>query len=476
MKGPVFGVLAGTLLVACAVGPDYKRPGVEAPGEWRIDYPKAAEVANTAWWQQFGDPALNQLIETALRENLDVQAASARVDQFLGVLSTTRSQFFPQFGYSGDVSRNRASQAGPTPLAPGVNPNYSLYQGSLNAAWQIDLFGRVRRQSEAAQAQVYASEQGRRGVILSIVTTAATSYIALRALDRQLEIARTTARNYADTKDLFQLRFKGGVVSEVELAQIESQYQLALATIPSLEQQIAAQENLISVLLGRNPGAIPRGKSIDELVPPAIPAGLPSELLERRPDILQAEQNLVAVNANIGVAKSLYFPTISITGLFGSLSTAAGDFLTGPARTWSVGAGLAGPIFTFGAIGGQVQTAEAAQQEATLFYRQTILNAFRETSDALIGSQKKREESEAQARRVLALRDYARLSRLRFDNGVVSYIEVLFAENDLFSAELTAVNTQAERYTQLINVYKAMGGGWVDAADAVALPQKADGK
>jgi multidrug efflux system outer membrane protein len=449
-------IAAGALLTACAVGPDYQRPKVESPGEWRIDYPKAAEVANTRWWQQFGDPALDQLVETALRENLDVQAASARVDQFLGVLSTTRSQFFPQFGYSGDASRNRASQVGPTPIS-GTNPNYSLYQGSLNAAWQIDLFGRVRRQSEAAQAQVYASEQGRRGVILSIVTTTATNYVVLRSLDRQLEIAQSSARNYADTKELFQLRFKGGVVSEVELAQIESQYQLALATIPSLEQQIAAQENLISVLLGRNPGAIPRGKSIDELVPPAIPAGLPSELLERRPDILQAEQNLVAVNANIGVAKSLYFPSISITGLFGSLSTAAGDF-TGPARPGPSGQ-VRWAIFTFGAISGQVQTAEAAQVEAMLFYRSTILNAFRETSDALIGSQKKLEEAEAQARRVRALRDYARLARLRFDNGASSYIEVLFAENDLFSAELTSVSTQAERYTQLINVYKAMGGG-----------------
>jgi outer membrane protein, multidrug efflux system len=472
VRGSLPGLAAGVLLSACAVGPDYQRPKIDAPAEWRIEYPKAAEVANTAWWRQFGDPALDQLIETALRENLDVQAASARVDQFLGALSTTRSQFFPQLGYSGDVSRNRASQVGPTPLVPGTNPNYSLYQGSLNAAWQIDLFGRVRRQSEAAQAQVYASEQGRRGVILSIVTTTATNYIVLRSLDRQLDIARSSARNYADTRELFQLRLKGGVVSEVELAQIESQYQLALATIPSLEQQIAAQENLISVLLGRNPGAIPRGKSIDELVPPAIPAGLPSELLERRPDILQAEQNLVAVNANIGVAKSLYFPSISITGLFGAMSTAAGDFLTGPARTWSVGASLAGPIFTFGAISGQVQTAEAAQQEAMLFYRSTILNAFRETGDALIGSQKKREEAEAQARRVRALRDYARLARLRFDNGASSYIEVLFAENDLFSAELTAVSTQAERYTQLVNVYKAMGGGWVEMADAIALPPK----
>jgi outer membrane protein, multidrug efflux system len=465
-------VAAGALLSACAVGPDYKRPEIESPGQWRIDYPKAAEVANTKWWEQFGDPALNQLVETALQENLDLQAAAARVDQFLGALTTTRSQFFPQFGYAGEASRNRASQVGPTPIPAGLNPEYSLYQANLNASWQIDLFGRVRRQSEAVQAQVYASEQGRRGVILSLVTSAANSYIVLRSLDRELEIARATAKNYADTKQLFQARFTGGVVSEVELSQIESQYQTALAAIPSFEQQIAAQENLISVLLGRNPGAIPRGKSIDELVAPGIPAGLPSELLERRPDVLQAEQNLVAVNANIGVAKSLYFPTISITGLFGSVSTATGDFLTGPARAWSIGANIAGPIFTFGAISGQVRTAEAAQQEATLFYRSTILNAFRETNDALVGSQKKLEESQAQGRRVKALRDYARLSRLRFDNGAASYIEVLYAENELFNAELVAVSTLADRYTQLINVYKAMGGGWVDLSDPMASAEK----
>jgi multidrug efflux system outer membrane protein len=365
---------------------------------------------------------------------------------------------------------------GPTPLAPGVDPTYSLYQGGLTAFWQIDLFGRVRRQSESVQAQVFASEQGRRGVILSLVASVATSYINLRALDRELEIARATARNYGDTLQLFQLRFQGGVVSQVEITQIESQYQQALATIPSIELQVAAQENLISVLLGRNPGAIPRGKSIDELASPAIPADLPSGLLARRPDILQAEQNLVSANANIGVAKSLYFPTISITGLFGSVSTAASDFLTGPARTWTAAADLAGPIFTFGAIGGQVQTAEAAKLEAEFFYRRAILTAFRETNDALTGSQKKRQEAEAQAKRVVALREYARLSRMRFDNGVASYIEVLYAENELFSAELVAVNVQAERYAQLIAVYQSMGGGWVDAADSIAMPQKGDGK
>ena len=472
MRNAALCVAAGALLSACAVGPDYQRPEIESPKDWRIEYPKAAEVANTKWWEQFQDPALSQLVETALKGNLDIQAGAARVDQFLGALTTTRSQFFPQFGYAGGASRNRASQAGVTPLPPGVDPTYSLYQANLNATWQIDLFGRVRRQSEGVQAQVYASEQGRRGVILSVVTSVATSYIVLRGLDRELEIARATAQNYADTKQLFQLRFAGGVVSEVELSQIESQYQTALAAIPSLEQQVAAQEGLIAVLLGRNPEPIPRGKSIDELVAPAIPAGLPSELLERRPDILQAEQNLITANANIGVAKSLYFPSISLTGLFGSVSTTTGEFLKGPSKTWSVAADLAGPIFTFGAIGGQVRSAEAAQREATLSYQSAILNAFRETNDALIGAQKKFEEAQAQTRRVRALRDYARLARLRFDNGTASYIEVLYAENELFSAELAAVGTLADRYTQLVNVYKAMGGGWVDMSDPLAASKK----
>jgi multidrug efflux system outer membrane protein len=474
MRRFVLSAVAAALVSGCAVGPDYERPAISSPDNWRIDVPQAVDVANAKWWGEFGDPALDALIEAALRENKDVRIAAARVDQFIGQLTTTRSQFYPQVGYGLDASRNRSSSVGVPPLAPGTDPYYSLYQGSLGAQWQLDLFGRVRRQSEAAQAQVYASEQGRRGVILSLVTSVATSYIVLRALDRQLEIARATADNYAGTQHIFELRFKGGVVSQVEVAQVESQYQSALAAIPSLEQQIAAQENLISVLLGRNPGPIPRGKSIDQLVPPAIPGELPSTLLERRPDIVQAEQALVAANANIGIARSLYFPTFSLTGLFGSISTAFGDFLTGPAAAWSVATGAAGPIFTFGAIEGQVQTAEALQREALANYQLVILDAFRETNDALVGAQKKREEADAQARRVAALREYARLSRAKFDNGYASYLEVLYAENELFGAELTAVRTQAERYTQVVNVYKAVGGGWVDEADRLA-PQPTNG-
>jgi multidrug efflux system outer membrane protein len=460
--------LFAVALCACAVGPDYERPVTEVPAQWRIDFTKAADVANTKWWGEFGDPVLNELIEAALRENRDVRAAAARVDQFIGALATTRSQFYPQVGYSADVSRNRSSRVGQPPVPAGSDPYYTLYQAALSAQWQIDLFGRIRRQSESVQAQVLASEQGRRGVVLTLVTSVAASYIGLRALDRQLDISVATARNYADTARIFDLRFKGGVVSEVELKQVESQYQQALAAIPALEQQIAAQENLISLLLGRNPGPILRGRTLDELAAPGIPADLPSSLLERRPDILQAEQNLVAANANIGAAKALYFPALSLTGLLGSVSTAFGDFLTGPATAWTVAATLTGPIFTFGAIEGQVQTAEGGQREALAFYQQTILNAFRETNDALVGTVKKREESEAQARRVVALREYARLSRLRFDNGYAGYLEVLYAENELFSAELAAVRSQAERYTQIVNVYQAVGGGWVDEADKLA--------
>ena len=465
MRGSAFATLVAVLVGGCTVGPDYVRPGVTSPDQWRIDYAQAADVANTKWWEQFGDPALNQLIDAALRENRDLLIAAARVDQFIGQLVTTRSQFYPQLSYSADASRNRSSRVGQPPLGPGADPYYTLYQGSLGAAWQIDLFGRIRRQSESAQAQVYASEQGRRGVVLTLVTSVASTYIGLRALDRQLEISHATANNYADTQRIFDLRFKGGVVSLVEVAQVDSQYQQALAAIPALEQQIAAQENLISILLGRNPGPIPRGKTIDELIAPGIPGELPSTLLERRPDILQAEQTLVAANANIGAAKALYFPNLSLTGLLGSVSTAFGDFLTGPATAWTIAATLSGPIFTFGQIEGQVQSAEAFERESVANYQQVILNAFRETNDALVGTVKKREESEAQVRRVAALREFARLSRLRWDGGYASFLEVLYAENELFAAELNAVRSQADRYVQIVNVYKAVGGGWVDEAD-----------
>ncbi|HKU86710.1 MAG TPA: efflux transporter outer membrane subunit [Casimicrobiaceae bacterium] len=457
--------IVAALAAACTAGPDYVKPVVEPPPAWRIDYPQAADIANTRWWEQFDDPVLNELVESALRDNRDLVIAAARVDAFIGQLVTTRSQYYPQANYSVNASRNRTTAVGTSPLPPGADPYYSLYQGALGAAWQIDLFGRVRRQSEAAQARVYATEQGRRGVVLSVVTSVAASYINLRALDRQLEISRRTADNYANTLRIFRMRHDGGVVSRLEVEQVQSQYQQALAAIPSLEQRIAAQENLIAVLQGRNPYRIPRGRSIDDLALPGIPADLPSSLLARRPDILQAEQDLVAANADIGAARALYYPQLSLTGSFGSISAAFTNFLTGPSIAWSAVAGLAGPLFTAGAIAGQVASAEAVSAGTLAAYQQTVLNAFRETNDALTGTIRKRQESAAQLQRVTSLREYARLSRIKFNNGYASYLEVLYAENELFAAELASVQSYADSYSQLVEVYKAMGGGWIDLAD-----------
>jgi multidrug efflux system outer membrane protein len=469
MKTFALAALAAVSVVVagCTVGPNYVRPEVQAPAAWRIDYPKAADVANTRWWEQFGDPVLDELIESALRGNLDVRVAAARVDQFIGTLGSAQSQAYPQLAYSGGASRSRASRVGQPPIPEPADPYFSLYQAALGATWQVDLFGRVRRLSEAAQAQVYASEQAQRGVVLTLVTGVATSYFALRGLDRQREIAMATAGNFGETARIFDLRFKSGIVSKTEVSQVRSQYQQALASIPVIEQQIAAVEGRISVLLGRDPGPIPRGKTIDELAAPLIPADLPSALLERRPDILAAEQNLVAANASIGAARALYYPTISLTGAFGSTSTAAGSFLTGPATGWQAAAGVVGPIFTFGAIQGQVQSAEAQKTQAELVYQSAILNAFRDTNDALIGTQKTIEGVGFQRERVVQLREFARLSRLKFESGLIGYLEVLVADTELFAAELTLASLTTDRYTQVVNVYQAMGGGWVDIADSM---------
>ncbi|MBN8507764.1 MAG: efflux transporter outer membrane subunit [Burkholderiales bacterium] len=456
------------LFSACTVGPNYVRPTVPAPDSWRIDYPKAADVANLKWWEQFGDPVLNQLVETALRDNRDLRVAAARVDQFIGALTATGSQLYPQIGYGAEASRARTSEVGFPPLSPALSPYFSLYNVSLGAAWQVDLFGRVRRQTEAAQAQVYASEQGQRGVVLTLVAGVATSYIVLRSLDRQLEIAHRTADNFTGTLRIFEARFRAGLVGKSDVMQIRSQLQQARAAIPQFEQAIATQENLISILLGRNPGPIPRGRTIDELAAPPIPGDLPTAVLQRRPDILAAEQNLVAANANIGAARALYYPNLSLNAALATTAATTGALFSGPAAAGLIAAGLSGPIFTFGAIEGQVAGAEAAERQALAAYEQVVLNALRETNDALSGSVKRERELAEQRQRVEALREFARLSRLRFDRGVIGYLEVLVAENELFAAEIASVSLQSARYAQLINVYQAMGGGWVDIAAASA--------
>ena len=474
MRGAIVALAA--LLSSCTVGPDYGRPPVETPAAYRFSQATAQAVADTGWWQAFDDPVLSSLVDEALRNNLDVQIAAARVDAFLGAYVTTRSALFPQVAISPafpvQAARQRGSRISTPQVVPGsVSTEYSTYQAGLTASWEIDLWGKVRRRTEAARADVWANEEARRGIVLSVAANAAAGYVALRDLDRRLQIAHETERSRFDSLELFRKRFAGGVISQLELAQVTSEYEAAVAAIPNYEAQIARQETALSLLLGRNPGAIARGKAIDELTPIPIPAGLPSELLDRRPDVREAEQQLISANAQIGAAKALYFPSISLTGAFGAMSTALGDLFTGPARTWSFAAGLTAPIFNAGAIAGQVQQAEAGQRLALANYDKTVQAAFGDVEDALIVTQKSREILAAQQRQVTALADYRRLARLRYDNGYTSYIEVLDAERSLFEAQIAYTQQQDVVLTSLIGIYKAMGGGWVDAAAALSRVQ-----
>ena len=474
MRGAIVALAA--LLSSCTVGPDYGRPPVETPAAYRFSQATAQAVADTGWWQGFDDPVLSSLVDEALRNNLDVQIAAARVDAFLGAYVTTRSALFPQVAISPafpvQAARQRGSRISTPQVVPGsVSTEYSTYQAGLTASWEIDLWGKVRRRTEAARADVWANEEARRGIVLSVAANAAAGYVALRDLDRRLQIAHETERSRFDSLELFRKRFAGGVISQLELAQVTSEYEAAVAAIPNYEAQIARQETALSLLLGRNPGAIARGKAIDELTPIPVPAGLPSELLDRRPDVREAEQQLISANAQIGAAKALYFPSISLTGAFGAVSTALGDLFTGPARTWSFAAGLTAPIFNAGAIAGQVQQAEAGQRLALANYDKTVQAAFGDVEDALIVTQKSREILAAQQRQVTALADYRRLARLRYDNGYTSYIEVLDAERSLFEAQIAYTQQQDVVLTSLIGIYKAMGGGWVDAAAALSRVQ-----
>ena len=463
-RGIIFLVLA-VLLSACTLGPDYRRPVVNPPSLWRFDEKEAQEVANTEWWEQFGDPVLNELIRSALLENKDIRIAVARVQEFMGRYGVTKAALYPQVGASGIGARKGITQYTNPPWASTADNPYSDYQAFLSASWEIDIWGRIRRATEAARAELLSSEEGRRAVVLTVATAVATAYTDLRDLDKQLEIAERTAKSRGESFNLFKLRFGRGLISELELRQVESEYQSALATIPLLQKLIAQQENALSVLLGRNPGPIQRGRSLEELALPAVPSGLPSQLLERRPDIRQAEQNLVAANARIGAAKALYFPVISLTGVFGVESTDLSRLFTGPARNWSYSVPISAPVFTAGGIAGQVRAAEAVRQQALFRYQQAVQTAFREVEDSLVDQGKSREQLGIQKRQVEALRSYAALARLRYENGYTSFLEVLDAERGLFSAELTYTQTKGVLFRALVNLYKSMGGGWVVEAE-----------
>ena len=457
--------LVALLVSGCMVGPDYTRPVVDVPPAWRLSEQDAKDLANSTWWDQFGDPVLADLIATALRENKDLLIASARIDEYAGRYGVARSQLFPQLGVGAAADKQKNVPSG------GVAKEiYSTYDTLLSASWEIDLWGKIRRQSEAANAQLVATEEGRQGVILSLVASVAGGYTTLRDLDRQLQIATDTANTRAASYQLFKDRYEGGVISLLELSQNKSQYEEALASIPPLEKAIAQQENALSILLGRNPEPIARGRSIDELSVPAVPQGLPSSLLERRPDLRQAEQTLIAANAQIGAAKAAYYPSISLTGMFGVASTSLSNLFTDASKIWQYGGAINLPIFTAGQLAGQVQVAQAQQQQALFSYQKAIQNAFREVNDSLIDQDRTRAQLETQRQQVASLQQYADTARLRYDNGYTSYLEVLDAERSLFQAQLQYTQTQQTRLQAMINLYKAMGGGWVAVADKLAAP------
>ena len=459
------------IVSGCVLGPDYKRPPVDAPEAFRFEPKLVAETANTEWWKQFGDPVLDQLIATALANNLNVMVAAANVEQAAGVFTQTRSGLFPQIGYAAIGERLRASQSAATPIPAIVANPQNAYQTILTASWEIDLWGRIQRLSESARANLFATDEARRGVILSLVASVATNYLTLRGLDEQLVIANDTLNAYAQSVQLYELQFKYGQTSQMTVAQVQSQYETAAAQIPQIESQIAQTENALSVLLGKNPGPIPRGKSVYDLALPSVPEGVPSSLLERRPDLLQSEQTLIAANAQIGAARALYFPTISLTGAFGGSSAQLSNLFSGPSRVWNYTGQVIGPIFTFGAVSGQVAQAEAAQRSALYNYQYSIQNAFADVENSLVANAKLQDQLGAQQRLVAALKDYARLAKLQYDGGYTSYTTVLQAEQTLFPAELTLASVRASVFSSAANIYKAMGGGWVTIADRMTTAE-----
>jgi multidrug efflux system outer membrane protein len=449
----------------CVLGPDYVRPTVDVPATYR--YGRSASSSATLadlpeWWRSFGDPELEALVREGLAANHDLRIATARVDEFAARVTSARAQGLPQVGYGATASRQRAGDLG-------ISETYSAV---LSASWELDLWGRIRRQTEAARADLLATEEARLGVALTLVSSIVSGYVTLLDLDSRLAISQATLRGRAENVALFQVRLDGGAISDFEMMQVRAEYETAASAIPDLEQAIAQQEHALSVLIGRNPGPIRRGRSLQTLVAPAVPAGLPSELIVRRPDILQSEQQLVSANAQVGVARTLYFPSLSLTGTAGSVSSELDGLFQGPSRSWSFVGQLLGPIFAGGAIDSANRQAEARREQALASYQKTIQNAFRDVDDALIAIQSRREFEASLQRRVASLRRAVELARERYDNGYSDYLDVLDTERSLFSAELSLAAARGDNYRALVDLYRALGGDWIGQ---VAPLSQADG-
>lgn len=461
------------ILSGCMVGPDYHRPIIDIPENFKYETKDAKHDLDLDWWTQFEDPVVEGLILEALANNKDVKIAAANIENALGILIQTRSQLFPQIGYTDTFNRTRTSNTLATTSLPGpiVIPNpQTVWQVAGNASWEIDLWGRIRRLTESARAEVFASYEGRQNVILSLVAAVANSYINLRALDEQLAISIRTMNSYGESVRYFEYQFQYGQTSSMTVAQAKTQYEIAAAKIPQIKTSIVQTENALSVLLGRNPGHIQRGKSIYDITLPQVPADIPSSLLRQRPDIIQAEYNLIAANAQIGAAQALYYPSISLTGYYGNASQDLHKLFTGPSKAWSFTGSITGPIFTAGAIYGQVAQAQAQQQAALITYEKIIQNAFAEVENALNAHINFADELAAQERLVQAAGEYERLAELQFKGGYAPYFIVIQAQEQYFPAELAWAQTKAQLFTSLVNIYQAMGGGWVVIAEQMTDP------
>lgn len=466
-KAAVLGFLL--LLSGCMVGPDYRSPCIDFPESFNYMPKEADGNVNREWWAQFDDVVLNNLIDEALANNKDVMIAAANIDNAVGILIQIRAPLLPQIGYQGSYTRFRNSESlastASLPIGLSIPNPQTTWQAILTGSWEIDLWGRIRRQVESARANVFASFQARQQVILSLVASVANSYIQLRSLDEQLVISQKTMDSYKEAVIYFEKQFKYGQTSKMTVASAQTQYELAAAKVPQLKQQIVQTENAISILLGSNPKPIPRGKTIYQLKAPEVPPGLPSDLLTQRPDIMQAEEKLIAANAQIGAAEALYFPAITLTGFYGGASQHLKDLFTGPANTWSFVGTVTGPIFTAGAIYGQVFQAQALQQAALIGYKETIQNAFADVDNALVARTMLIDQVASLERLVKAAGEYEYLATLQYKGGYSPYFVVIQAQQQYFPAQLSWVQGQASLLNAYVDIYQALGGGWVVIAE-----------
>jgi len=457
----MFAMLVSGLVAGCKVGPNYHRPIVQPPTAYRdlSENPQlqaqAASYADLPWWQVFQDPQLQELIRTALKQNYDLQLATERINAARAQVAVTRSSLFPQVQGNGNFAGGKEGN---------FQTNFNFLTLTADAAFQLDLFGKLRRATEASRAQLLATEDARQTVILTLVSDIASDYFALLQLDLQLQITRETVKTQQDSVKLTTFRVEHGVATKLDVLQAQQVLDSANATIPDLERQIAQEENAISILLGNYPQAVPRGRPlVDQPLPPDVPPGLPSALIERRPDIREAEQNLVAANAEIGVAKAEFFPQIALTGSGGGSfgrSSAFSGLMSSQLGIWAYGVQVTQPLFTGGALTGNLKLAKSQHEQALISYRQAIQRAFGDVSDALIGYEKFHQVRVRQEDTVADLQESVRLSNMRYKGGTTTYLEVLDGQRSLFSAELTLAEARGTEYQSLVQLYRALGGGW----------------